>query len=721
MHWLNICNFESSLSRCIAVGPGVIRPVDLETLDVGPSIFPIYEDVDKCEFSPMQDGEHDEQQTGVVVQGRLKQCQSFWRDTLGASAFVLGIISDGYVLPLLADPPPVCFRNHHSALLHGDFVQKEISNLLKGNCVVPCAECPQVCNPLLVVSNVSGKKRLVIDLRYVNQFLRLQKFKYEGLPLVPQLFNKGEFFVTFDLKSGYHHVDIHPTGWKYLGFSWGTGDQRQFYVFRVLPFGLASACYVFTKLLRPLVRRWRSLGIRCIVYIDDGIVGAESHQAAKLASDIVTSDLDLSGLVLNVIKSHLTPMQIGRWLGFIIDLCAGTYHVPEDRITKLKEALALVLGYSTVPVRLLASVVGQLIAMGLAIGPITRLRTRALYQAVNARHFWSDKLQLSDEVLEEVQFWQVAIDSLNGQPIWFSPSATRVAYSDASSSGYGGYVVEVANDVAQGHWSPEEAMHSSTWRELKALERVLLSFVPRLKGHTVKWFTDNQNVARIVQFGSRKQHLQDGVLSIFSICLKANIRLEMEWIPRSANERADYVSKIVDYDDWMLDPAIFQQLEACWGPHTIDRFATEHNSQINRFDSRFWCPFSEAMDTFTRDWCGENNWWVPPVYLVCRTIRHAQSCCSMGTLVCPRWESAPFWPLICPDGVHLADFVHDWCEIPFYSGLTIPGRSGGNIGSSLQLDSTWLALRIDFSVPRRQNKLLFCTTMQRSCSVCSCC
>ena len=61
--------------------------------------------------------------------------------------------------------------------------------------------------PTVVVSNA---KHLFIDLCYVNQFLQLQKFKYEGLALVPQLFNKGEFFVTFDLKSRYHHVDIQP-------------------------------------------------------------------------------------------------------------------------------------------------------------------------------------------------------------------------------------------------------------------------------------------------------------------------------------------------------------------------------------------------------------------------------------------------------------------------------------------------------------------------------
>ena len=48
-------------------------------------------------------------------------------------------------------------------------------------------------------------------------------------------------------------------------------------MFRVLPFGLSTACYVFTKLLRPPVRRWSSRGLTCIVYIDDGIYAAESR------------------------------------------------------------------------------------------------------------------------------------------------------------------------------------------------------------------------------------------------------------------------------------------------------------------------------------------------------------------------------------------------------------------------------------------------------------
>ena len=62
---------------------------------------------------------------------------------------------------------------------------------------------------------------------------------------------------------------------------------------------------------------------------------------------------------------------------------------------------------------------------------------------------------------------------------------------------------------------------------------VSLSFAEKLKGHTVKWFTDNQNVVRIVQAGSKKPHLQEGAMCIFQTCMQYSIRLDMEWIPRS--------------------------------------------------------------------------------------------------------------------------------------------------------------------------------------------
>ena len=52
----------------------------------------------------------------------------------------------------------------------------------------------------------------------------------------------------------------------------------------------------------------------------------------------------------------------------------------------------------------------------------------------------------------------------------------------------GGYTVH----VAQGSWLSEEAAKSSTWRELMAVYRVLVSIAPKLQNMRVWWFSDNQ-------------------------------------------------------------------------------------------------------------------------------------------------------------------------------------------------------------------------------------
>lgn len=115
---------------------------------------------------------------------------------------------------------------------------------------------------------------------------------------------------------------------------------------------------------------------------------------------------------------------------------------------------------------------------------------------------------------------------------------------------------------------------SSTFRELKAIYYVLLSFVEHLKHKRVKSFTDNQSAARIVSVGSFKIHLQSVALSIFRFCFLHGIALEAQWIPRSLNKRVDLFSRFVDKDDWRVNPSAFRLVDAKWGPHTIDRFAS---------------------------------------------------------------------------------------------------------------------------------------------------
>jgi hypothetical protein len=56
---------------------------------------------------------------------------------------------------------------------------------------------------------------------------------------------------------------------------------------------------------------------------------------------------------------------------------------------------------------------------------------------------------------------------------------------DASGTGYGGYVVNIIDNEVMGRWNSVESIQSSTWRELEAVYRVLLSLLDILQGQTI--------------------------------------------------------------------------------------------------------------------------------------------------------------------------------------------------------------------------------------------
>ena len=104
---------------------------------------------------------------------------------------VIECIKEGYKLPLLSLPDHYVRPNHKSAQLSKGFVNEAISDLLKNRCIREVKELPHVCSPLSVVTSKSNKKRLVVDLRYLNQHLLKERFKYEDLRLAMLLFERG--------------------------------------------------------------------------------------------------------------------------------------------------------------------------------------------------------------------------------------------------------------------------------------------------------------------------------------------------------------------------------------------------------------------------------------------------------------------------------------------------------------------------------------------------
>ena len=156
-----------------------------------------------------------------------------------APEFVIDIITRGYRLPFAGYPPPRFLANNASAFQHPEFVSQAIRGPLENDCIVERSIPPFCVNPLSVAKG--NKLRLVIDLRHVNKFLVRFKFRYEDLHSLSQVLEEGHWFFTWDLKSGYHHVDVCAEHQTYLDFSWRFSGVLRYFTFAVLPFGLSSA------------------------------------------------------------------------------------------------------------------------------------------------------------------------------------------------------------------------------------------------------------------------------------------------------------------------------------------------------------------------------------------------------------------------------------------------------------------------------------------------
>ena len=72
-------------------------------------------------------------------------------------------------------------RNNKSARNDMKFVQEEVQRLLSKGIVTEVSHMPHVVNPPTVAYSKSGKPRLVLDCRLINQYLHLFKFKYEDI------------------------------------------------------------------------------------------------------------------------------------------------------------------------------------------------------------------------------------------------------------------------------------------------------------------------------------------------------------------------------------------------------------------------------------------------------------------------------------------------------------------------------------------------------------
>ena len=253
------------------------------------------------------------------------------------------------------------------------------------------------------------------------------------------------------------------------------------------------------------------------------------------------------------------------------------FEIPPAKLVRLLEGAKFLLKARRFLVRTLASWVGLLQSVRLAVGPLVSLMCRSLYDCIKSAQYWSSFIKLSVLARFQLNWWLENLEELNGFPICKEPTIVKFEFSvagDASNRGFFVYRMNSKQRLSSRPFTAAESEESSTFKELTAVhetwtnEDILVEFANNTVGH----YTDNKAVTFILSGGSRNPRLQKLALEVFLALRKFHILLVPIWVSRE-NEIiswADWGSRDFRSDDYSLDPVTMNSLTGKFGTFTVD-------------------------------------------------------------------------------------------------------------------------------------------------------
>jgi hypothetical protein len=461
----------------------------------------------------------------------------------------------------------------------------------------------------------------------------------------------------------------------------------------VVVFGLGPAGQLLGRVMKPILTYLALIGIRNMMYVDDGRVNAATEDRADRDYATTIEVFSKAGFTVAMEKSDGLGQSAQRkdYLGFTIDTKEMCVFVPEQKLARILGILDIFLKKIRHRVRDIASVIGKLISLEPALGRMilvgTRLATIAIVAATDVTDAvkrrsnpWSKFIELDDDTLAALYDVRRCARGWNGCPIrcwhtgitlssilpWEATASLdrkvparrihdrrAIMASDASNFAVASYLIKGLPEFSfADELTLEERGESSSTRELLAIQRTLQFWRSSdvisqpLERMTLWWLTDNQNVEKMLSKGSGKLRIMKLVLDILSRGRSLKLDIQPIWVSRDNPFllKADAISKGIDTDNWEIAISDFDHLSTLMGPFSVDLFATKDNAKNTRFYSRTFEGGSLGVDAFAHSWSGECVFAAPPVSLVMPTIRKSASAMGMtGILIIPPWKNAKFW------------------------------------------------------------------------------
>lgn len=562
-------------------------------------------------------------------------------------------------------PPPLKIANHPVPTELQGFVREEIARLISTGAVRRLEVQPHCCLPLAVEPT---KPRLVWDGRYLNFWCNAPTVRFDGLPTFRKGIRPHDYLIGLDLHSGYHQVRVKPGCEKWFGFEY----EGAYYGYASIPFGWNVAPYLFSTLTTLPMQFLRSYGYHGLVFIDDFSVvisGDLSPEQRHWVVWRVTALLWLCGFFVSKKKCTLVPTRTLRLLGFVVDVAAQQFRVPQDKITDL---LALVRAATArdamVTIPALQRLVGKAQSMSLAAPPVSIFLRTSWDLLAKAQRRNTFRLRLPEEARDDLLQLR-ALSDWSGLSVW--PSGLHLALNlphvletDASSRAWGAALFMGGDRFLVGaEFTEAERQRPIHILELWAVKRALTTLGHRLRACYLDVFTDNEIVRHALARGApRDPEIRAFAKELLAFQLQHGIIVRVHRITTADNVTADWLSRLYPEgptdgdarDEHMLAPHRFKELQA-WtgGTLTLDACASPGNNLLPRYITRF--PVAAdgcvAVDVLScafviRPGVREVVYAHPPWPLIAPLWAHLRECEAAGVMVVPDLPSQPWFGML---------------------------------------------------------------------------
>ncbi|CAJ0962706.1 unnamed protein product [Ranitomeya imitator] len=495
---------------------------------------------------------------------------------------------------------------------------------------------------LFVVPKKDGKVRPILDLKLLNKCVRVRHFRMESLRSVISSMERGEFLASIDIKDAYLHIPIFPPHQRFFRFA----VLEDHFQFTALPFGLATAPRVFTKVMAAVMAILHSRGVVVLPYLDDLLIKGPSFQACESSVHITLDSLSRLGWLINLDKSSPVPARRISFLGMILDTSRGLVLLPRSKAQALQQGARTLCHPRPRTIRFAMKILGKMVAAIEAV-PFAQLHLRPLQQALLGN--WDRSLPsldrpcpLSPRVRQSLVWWTLGQSLLEGKS--FLPIRWLVVTTDASLLGWGAVFL---HHSAQGRWTVQESRLPINILEIRAIRLALSRFHTLLAGHPIRVQSDNVTAVAYInnQGGTRSRAAMQEVSHILRWAETNHSSISAVHIPGVENWAADFLSRQgLASGEWELHPEVFRQICLRWGTPDVDLMASRLNAKVHNFIARSRDPQAIGVDALIFPWHQFQLPYVfPPLPLLPKVIQKIKTEGVPVILVAPDWPRCAWY------------------------------------------------------------------------------